>query len=170
MPPASRQGPIAAATGPRWQAPHQLQPLERPQGTAEACRTSTAQPSGPISPLQWWSWRPSARLASPLWFSYTRGRENQQGNLHRDQTTLEQALKPRAENTQGENHRTFQQDGANWRSSGHTARQSKAVQTICNFFITKDHWPPSSKDLKPMGYTMWSVLEEEACSKPHKKI
>ena len=56
--PAARQGPIAAATGPRWQAPehqqapHQLQPLERPQGTAEAWRTSTAQPSGPISPLQ----------------------------------------------------------------------------------------------------------------------
>ena len=56
--PEARQGPIAAATGPRWQAPehqqapHQLQPLERPQGTAEAWRTSTAQPSGPISPLQ----------------------------------------------------------------------------------------------------------------------
>ena len=56
--PAARQGPIAAATGPRWQAPehqqapYQLQPLERPQGTAEAWWTSTAQPSGPISPLQ----------------------------------------------------------------------------------------------------------------------
>ena len=66
-------------------------------------------------------------VGKTLWFSYTRGRENQQGNL-RDQTTFEQALKPWAEDTHGDSHRTFQQDGANWRSSGHTARQSKAVQ------------------------------------------
>ena len=39
-----------------------------------------------------------------------------------------------------------------------------------HFFIPKDQWPPSSTDLKPMGYTMWSALEKEACSKPHKKI
>ena len=41
-------------------------------------------------------------MASPVWFSYTRGRENQQGDLHRDQATLEQTLKPWAEDTHGE--------------------------------------------------------------------
>ena len=46
----------------------------------------------------------------------------------------------------------------------------KRCKKIRNFFIPKDRWPPSSTDLKPMSYTMWSVLEKEACSKPHKKI
>ena len=46
----------------------------------------------------------------------------------------------------------------------------KRCKKICHFFISKDQWPPSSTDLKPMVYTMWSVLEKEACSKPHKKI
>ena len=173
VPYAARQGPSTAATGSRRKSafhPHQFQPLERPQETAETCRTSTAQSSGPRSPLQWWSWRPSARLVRPLWFSYTRGRKNQQGNLNRDQATLEQALKAWAEDTHGDSHRTFQQDRANWRCSGHTARHSKAARKICHFFITKDQWPPSSTDLKPIGYTMWSVLEKEAWSKPHKKI
>ena len=105
-----------------------------------------------------------------LWFSYTRGRKNQQGNLNRDQATLEQALKAWAEDTHGDSHQTFQQDRANWRGSGQMARHSKATRKICHFFITKDQWPPSSTDLKPVGYTMWSVLEKEAWSKPHKKI
>ena len=68
---------------------------------------------------------PSARLVSPLWFSYTRGRKNQQGNLNRDQATHEQALKAWAEDTHGDSHRTFQQDRANWRGSGHTARATQ---------------------------------------------
>ena len=146
MPPAARQGPIAAATGPRRKSvfhPHQFQPLERLQETAEACRTSTAQSSGPISPLQCWSWRPSSRLVSPLCFSYTRGRKNQQGNLNRDQATLEQAL-VKAVGRGDPRRQSPDIPAGRGELEGfrpHRARHSKATRKICHFFITKDQWP-----------------------------
>nr|pir hypothetical protein F26H9.3 - Caenorhabditis elegans [Caenorhabditis elegans] len=62
---------------------------------------------------------------------------------------------------------TFQQDGA-------PAHKHKNVQAWCesNFpdFIAFNQWPPSSPDLNPMDYSVWSVLEAEACSKPHRNI
>ena len=137
MPPAARQGPIVAATGLRRKSvfhPHQFQPLGRPQETAEACRTSTAPAADPevLREVCGFSLAdPEARFSDglggrqPGWFSYTRGRKNQQGTLNRDQATLEQALKPWAEETHGDSHRTFQQDGANWSGSGHTARATQ---------------------------------------------
>ena len=30
--------------------------------------------------------------------------------------------------------------------------------------------PPYSPDLNPMGYSIWSILETNACSKSHKSI
>ena len=83
------------------------------------------------------------------------------------ETILEQTLKPWAKKTYGDKGWTFQQDGA----TSHTARVTQQwCEDNCPGFITKDQWPPSSPDLNPMDYTMWSVLEKEACSKPHKKI
>uniref|UniRef100_A0A914DGT9 Transposase n=1 Tax=Acrobeloides nanus TaxID=290746 RepID=A0A914DGT9_9BILA len=31
-------------------------------------------------------------------------------------------------------------------------------------------WPPNSPDLNVMDYSVWSILEAEACSKPHQSI
>uniref|UniRef100_A0A914D522 Uncharacterized protein n=1 Tax=Acrobeloides nanus TaxID=290746 RepID=A0A914D522_9BILA len=31
-------------------------------------------------------------------------------------------------------------------------------------------WPPNSLDLNVMDYSIWSILEAEACSKPHQSI
>ena len=152
-------------------------PVSTPRTTARNGRSvpdehrTGHRSSGPRSPIQWWSWRPPVRLVSPLWFSYTRGRKNQQGNLNRDQATLEQELKGWAElypRRQSPDIPAGQGELEGFRP--HRARHSKATRKICHFFITKDQWPPSSTDLKPIGYTMWSVLEKEAWSNPHKKI
>ena len=62
---------------------------------------------------------------------------------------------------------TFQQDGA----PAHTAnitQQWFREQKID--FISKLEWPPSSPDLNPMDYCVWSVLEEKACSSSHANI
>lgn len=51
---------------------------------------------------------------------------------------------------------TFMQDGA----PAHTA---KVTQDWCRTnlpnFISKDEWPPSSPDLNPMDYSIWSALQ-----------
>ena len=31
-------------------------------------------------------------------------------------------------------------------------------------------WPPNSPDLNVMDYSIWSILEAEACSKPHQSV
>jgi hypothetical protein len=31
-------------------------------------------------------------------------------------------------------------------------------------------WPPNSPDLNVLDYSLWSILEAEACSKPHQSI
>lgn len=62
---------------------------------------------------------------------------------------------------------TFQQDGA----TSHTAN---ITQTWCKKhlpqFWTKDFWPPSSPDLSPLDYSLWSILEARACAKSHTNI
>ena len=58
----------------------------------------------------------------------------------------------------------FQQDGA----PAHTANLTQQWfrdQKID--FISKLEWPPSSPDLNPMDYCVWSILEEKACSNSH---
>uniref|UniRef100_A0A914EBS3 Transposase n=1 Tax=Acrobeloides nanus TaxID=290746 RepID=A0A914EBS3_9BILA len=40
----------------------------------------------------------------------------------------------------------------------------------CPDFITRDEWPPSSPDLNPLDYTVWSILEEKAYAKPHPTV
>ena len=101
----------------------------------------------------------SARLVSPLWFSYTRGRKNQPGNLNRDQATLEQALKPWAEETHGDSHRTFQQDGANWRVSGHTARATQKRREKHMSFL---HHQGPVAPIIDRSETYW--LHDEVCA------
>ncbi|KAI6649596.1 Transposase [Oopsacas minuta] len=37
-------------------------------------------------------------------------------------------------------------------------------------FITKVEWPPSSPDLNPLDFSLWSILESRTCSKSHTNI
>ena len=59
---------------------------------------------------------------------------------------------------------TFQQDGA----PSHTA---KKTQDWCErhfpAFWRKELWPPSSPDLNPLDFCVWSILEKEACATAH---
>jgi hypothetical protein len=80
---------------------------------------------------------------------------------------LKQGLLPWAKALYGRKAWTFVQDGA----PSHT---SKITQKFCldNFpaFLTKLDWPPSSPDLNPLDYCLWSVLEEKACRDPHPNL
>jgi hypothetical protein len=76
----------------------------------------------------------------------------------------------------GDNEWTFQQDGA----PGHKAIETQAfLRENCPDFIKVDthwrnadgDWPPlNSPDLNPLDYAVWSILEEKACTKPHKNV
>ena len=61
----------------------------------------------------------------------------------------------------------FQQDSA-------PKHRAITVQEWCskNFpdFITWKEWPPSSPDLNPMDFSIWNILQERACKKPHKSL
>lgn len=70
---------------------------------------------------------------------------------------------------------TFLQDGA----SAHKAEETQdLIEANSPDFISVDiswqrangDWPPNSPDLNAMDYSIWSILEEKACSKPHKSI
>ena len=37
-------------------------------------------------------------------------------------------------------------------------------------FIFKEEWPPSSSDLNPMDFSIWSILETKACAKSHSSV
>ena len=59
----------------------------------------------------------------------------------------------------------------NWTlQDGATSHIAWVTQTWCEnncpAWITKEEWPPSSPDLNPLDYSSWSILENEACSKP----
>lgn len=80
---------------------------------------------------------------------------------------LQQELQPWAQKHFRNKVWTFQQDGA-------PAHKARKVQQWCaqNFpgFINFNQWPPSSPDLNPMDYSVWSVLESKACKKNHSSI
>ena len=61
----------------------------------------------------------------------------------------------------------FQQDGA----PAHTSKVTQAwLSTNIPDFIVKQEWPPSSPDLNPMDYSIWSILESKACARSHSNI
>jgi inhibitor of nuclear factor kappa-B kinase subunit alpha len=68
---------------------------------------------------------------------------------------LQKVVKPSVERMYGSDHYVFQQDGA----PSHTAN---VVQNWCRAnlsdFLAKDEWPPSSPDLNPLDYFVWSYM------------
>ena len=61
----------------------------------------------------------------------------------------------------------FQQGGA-------LAHRAKTTQNWLSNeipqFLSKEEWPPYSPDLNPLDFSMWSILEKNACSKPHTNL
>uniref|UniRef100_A0A914E5Z9 DDE_3 domain-containing protein n=1 Tax=Acrobeloides nanus TaxID=290746 RepID=A0A914E5Z9_9BILA len=56
-------------------------------------------------------------------------------------------------------------------SPSHKANENQDfLRDRCPDFITRDEWPPSSPDLNPLDYAVWSILEEKACAKPHPTV
>ncbi len=37
-------------------------------------------------------------------------------------------------------------------------------------FVGKDFWPPSSQDINPLDFCLWSELEDKACKKTYKNV
>ena len=61
----------------------------------------------------------------------------------------------------------FQQDGA----PAHTSDISQSwLRKNIPDFISKEEWPPSSPDLNPMDFSIWSILETKACAKSHSSV
>lgn len=64
-------------------------------------------------------------------------------------------------------HLTFQQDSA-------PAHSAKMTQNWCAAhlpdFIPSSEWPSNSPDLNPLDFSVWSVLEKDACSTRHQNL
>jgi hypothetical protein len=61
----------------------------------------------------------------------------------------------------------FQQDGAPAHTSNRT--QKWLADNLAQFW-NKTLWPPSSPDLNPLDYSIWSVLESKACATSHANL
>uniref|UniRef100_A0A914EA80 Transposase n=1 Tax=Acrobeloides nanus TaxID=290746 RepID=A0A914EA80_9BILA len=72
-------------------------------------------------------------------------------------------------------HWVFQQDGAPLHKAEET---QNLIRDNVPEFIEVDispqrnngEWPPNSPALSILGYSLWSILEAEACSKPHQSV
>jgi len=86
---------------------------------------------------------------------------------HYIETILKGALLPWCKSVYSGDSWTFQQDGA----TSHTAKiTQKWCRENCPSMISKEEWPPSSPDLNPLDFSLWSILETAACSVPCKNI
>ena len=69
---------------------------------------------------------------------------------------------------------TFREDGITLQQDGATSHTANLVQEWCKEnmaeFWPKELWPPSSPDLNPMDFVVWSILESKACSSNYSSI
>lgn len=76
---------------------------------------------------------------------------------------------PALDRTYGRGRWVWQQDGAPCHTS--EAIQKYLVGRLgSRGFWPKDFWPPSSPNLNPLDYHVWTRVEEKACSRPHSNI
>ena len=110
-----------------------------------------------------WAGATSKRLKTPLIFIEEGVKINQ--TVYR--RMLEEKVLPWVQEVVGEQGVTLQQDGA----TSHTANSVQAW-CRCNFkgFWEKELWPPSSPDLNPMDFGLWSILETKACRTSHPNL
>ena len=110
-----------------------------------------------------WAGATATGLKTPLIFI----EEGVKINQHVYLKMLKDTALPWVNEVAGEEGITFQQDGA----TSHTA---KMVQEWCeaNFksFWSKEFLPPSSPDLNPMDFGIWSILEQKACVVSHLSV
>jgi len=80
---------------------------------------------------------------------------------------LEKVVKPLSDTFVVGKNWTFQQDSA----PAHKAKTTQRwLEVNLPGFIAAPDWPSGSPYLNPLDYRLWSVLEEKACSKPHRNI
>ena len=110
-----------------------------------------------------WAGATSKGLKTPLIFIEEGVKINQ--TVYR--RMLEEKVLPWVQEVVGEQGVTLQQDGA----TSHTANSVQAW-CRCNFkgFWEKELWPPSSPDLNPMDFGLWSILETKACRTSHPNL
>lgn len=110
-----------------------------------------------------WAGVTSCGLKTPLFFI----EEGVKINQHVYLDLLRDKVLPWVESNLRAKGVTLQQDGA----TSHTA---KMVQAFCKEhfkgFWPKELWPPSSPDLNPMDFGIWSILERKACATNHKGL
>ncbi|KIH63514.1 hypothetical protein ANCDUO_06185 [Ancylostoma duodenale] len=113
---------------------------------------------GPLSIMVWAGITESGR--TPLVFLEKGSKMN--AELYRS-LVLETHLKPWAEKHFGNARWIFQQDSA----PCHTALSTQRwLRNNVPDFISPTQWLASSPDLNPMDFSIWSILESEACSTP----
>jgi hypothetical protein len=80
---------------------------------------------------------------------------------------LKARVLPWLKKTFPQNNYEFQQDGA----PAHTSKRTQEwlAQNFAGFW-EKTAWPPSSPDLNPLDFSVWSVVESKACKTPHNSI
>lgn len=80
---------------------------------------------------------------------------------------LEKVVKPLSNTLFEGKHWIFQQDSA----PAHKAKSTQRwLEANVPEFIAAENWPSGSPDLNPLDYRLWNVLEEKACSTPHRNI
>ena len=80
---------------------------------------------------------------------------------------LEEGLVPWADREYGSDNWTFTQDGA----PSHTSRFTQSWLKKNNpGYLGKEFWPPSSPDINPLDFNLWSILEDKACKKTYKNV
>lgn len=98
----------------------------------------------------------------PVWF-----KKSMDGNDYRHM--LEETVIPALNAHYGRNKWVLQQDGA----PSHTSIATQAFLTEklgSRGFWPKQFWPPSSPNLNPLDYFVWTHVEEKACATAHPNI
>lgn len=116
----------------------------------------------PACVMVWWG--VSYEGVTPLHFC-EQGVKQKAKNYQSD--ILERVVKPLNNTLFANKDWIFQQDSA----PSHKAKSTQQwLETNVPGFISVDEWPPSSPDLNPLDYSLWTELELRVCRKPHPNL